>query len=267
MSRPIIACVCLLVIVLSAMAGCVSVDDNIKEDFKGSYDAPPGTVLTVLSINGYVEIESIVGDAIKLDAIKVSNKGQDGMDRIHIDVTETTDLVTITARIEGNQGSLGVRMKLQVPAGVHVTDVETSNGRIELRGTTGNSTLETINGDVWVQDVNGFVKVSTDNADITVKNTDGIRDLKTSNGLIDAEIQALAGDTKVETANGPITLHINDGLDVHMTASTSNRDITVHDDLVTDTDGSATELDGTLGTGAIKLMIDTDNGDIDLYKL
>ena len=267
MSRHAIASVCLSLIVLAVLAGCITTDENVKEDFKGSYDAPQGTVLTVESINGYVEIESIEGEAIILDAIKASGKGQDGLDRIHIDVTETTDLVTIKARIEGNTDSLGVRMKLQVPSGVHVTEVETSNGRIELRGTTGNTTLETENGDVDVQGVDGFVKVTTSNGDIIVKDTDGILDLKTSNGPIDAEIKALAGDTKVETSNGPVTLHIDDGLDVHITASTSNRDITVHDDLVTDTDGSDQGLDGILGTGAIKLMIDTDNGDVDLYKL
>ena len=267
MSRTAIASVCLSLIVLSVLSGCISTDDNVKEDFKGSYEASTGTELTVESINGYVEIESIEGAAIILDAIKVSNKGQDGLDRIHIDVTEAVDKVTIKAWIEGNTGSLGVRMKLQVPSGVHVTDVETSNGRIELRGTTGNTTLETSNGDVEVQNVDGFVKVTTSNAGITVRDTEGIRNLKTSNGPIDADVKALAGDTKVETSNGPITLHINDGLDVHITASTSNRDITVHDDLVTDTDGSDQDLDGILGTGTIKLKIDTDNGDIDLYKL
>ncbi len=267
MSRTAIASVCLSLIVLSVLSGCITTDNNVKEDFEGSYDASPGTELTVESINGYVEIESIVGDAIKLDAIKVSNKGQDGLDRIHIDVTEAADKVTIKVRIEGNQGSLGVRMKLQVPSGVLVTDVETSNGRIILRGTTGNTTLDTSNGEIEVQGVHGFVKVTTSNSGITVRDTDGILDLKTSNGPIDADVKALAGDTKVETSNGPVTLHIDDGLDIHITASTSNRDITVHDDLVTDTDGSDQGLDGILGTGAIKLMIDTDNGDVDLYKL
>jgi len=267
MSRKAIACVCFLLIVIPVLTGCITTDDNVKEDFDGSYEAPTGTVLTIESINGYVEIVNIAGGSIKLDAIKVSNKGQDGLDRIHIDVTEETDLVTIKARIEGNQGSLGVRMKLQVPSGVHVTDVETSNGRIELHGTTGNTTLKTSNGEVDVQNVNGFVKITTSNADILVKNTDGIRDLKTSNNPIDVEVKALAGDTKVETSNGDIVLHINDALDVQIKASTSNGDATVHDDLVTDTDDSGQKIEGTLGAGTHKLTIDTDNADVDLYKL
>jgi DUF4097 and DUF4098 domain-containing protein YvlB len=253
--------------ILSALAGCLSTDDNVTEDFNGSYDAPPGTVLTVESINGYVEIEATVGGSIVLDATKHSGKGEEGLDRIHIDVTEEPGHVTIKARIEGNQDNLGVRMKLKVPAGVHVDDVETSNGRIELRGTVGNTTLKSSNGEVEVQNVDGFVKVTTSNSGISVSSTDGILDLKTSNGPIEAEIDALAGDTDVETSNGPITLHINEDLDVHITVSTSNGDVTVHDDLVTDTDSSDQRLDGTLGTGAISLRIDTDNADVDIHKL
>ncbi len=253
--------------VLSVLSGCISTDDNIKEDFSGSYDASPGTVLTVESINGYIEIESIEGTAIVLDAIKSSNLGQSGLDRIHIDVTEGPDLVTIKARIEGRLGSLGVRMTLQVPSGVLVTSVETSNARIELRDTIGNTTMETSNGEVEVQGVDGFVKVTTSNSGIKVMDTDGIRDLKTSNGPIEADVKALAGDTDVETSNGPITLHINEGLDVHITATTSNGDATVHDGLVTDTDGSDQKVDGILGSGALELIVDTDNADLDLYKL
>jgi hypothetical protein len=256
------------VVLLSvAFAGCLDSDDWVTEDFDGEYDAADGTVLTVDNLNGKVEITGWNGDKVVLHAVKRSNRGQDALDDVEIKVTESTGEIIIETEYDSTDHRASVNMEIKVPANVLVDDVKTSNGAIDLEGTTGNTTLKTSNGAISVRNVEGFVKASSSNGAITIKDTTGVWDVETSNGEIDVEVAGIDGVTEISSSNGKVTVHIDESIDADLDISSSNGNVDIHDLTIDDMSATDQHVTGKLGAGGVSLEISTSNGDVDVYKL
>ena len=148
------------------------------------------------------------------------------------------------------------------------TEVETSNGKIAIENVTGNIKAETSNGAIEIEDVKGFVTANTSNGAIDVEGVGGVVELETSNGAIEAEVPAI-GDNglRVRTNNGKIELYLASDLNVDIEAKTSNNDIELDEIEVVAQEISRNRLRGKIGAGGKKVSIKTSNGGITLRKL
>jgi hypothetical protein len=288
---------------------------KFHREIKKTYDAKPGMKLSVSGRNGKIEIEKWDKDQVEIFATVGSNKSMEELDKIDIDISVDENIV-IETRYPGykskkkgeksydeedfsfwdliktiiSSGVVGsgvsVDYEIKVPEYVVVSNVNTTNGEIDLEGTKGPSKLSTTNGKIEVENVEGDIKAhstngkieiekakgivtaSTTNGKIEVK-SEGIKNLTTTNGGIEAEIKKLEKeDINIRTTNGSITIALPASLNSVLELSTTNGGI--------DLDGITLEviaqhknkyIKGTMGKGGPKINASTTNGSIKIGKL
>lgn len=264
-----------LVLMLAITAGCIGTDEY-TEEFDGEYDATEDTVLTVKNRNGDITVTRYSGDKVDLHVDMRSSVSQERLDQIDIDVTEEAGNIDIETKFSGTREQPGVHMTIKVPNGVHVRTLDTSNGDItaEIDGLQGVVDMKSSNGfiDVTVvTDMDYDIGLATSNGEIKATLESDINanlTLATSNKGIEIIVEAdLNANITAGTANGDIVMRIGHDQNADFTASTSNGDVTFHEFTITFTVNEQTRKEGTLGTGGNKITLDTDNADIDLYKL
>jgi len=263
-----------IVMLLAITAGCVETD-TVTDTFDGEYDATEDTELTVKNKNGDITITRYAGDIVDLHVLMVSRVSQDRLDQLEIVVTEEAGNIDIETTFSGNRDHPGVDMTIKVPNGVHVKKLETSNGDVTtaIDGTEGAVAVISSNGliDVTViGDMDHPLTLETSNGDIkAILEGDVNADLTldTSNKNIELTVKAdLNASITAETSNGDIVMRIGQDPNADFKATTSNGDVTLHELTVTYTVNDPTHKEGTLGTGGPMITLDSDNGDIDLYK-
>ena len=264
-----------LVMLLAITAGCVSTD-RWTDEFDGEYDVTEDTVLTVKNRNGDITVTRYNGDKVDLHVDMRSSVSQDRLDQVDIDVKEEAGNIDIETKFSGTREHPGVHMTIKVPNGVHVRTLDTSNGDITatIDGRDGPVNLESSNGliDVTVvNDMNSEVGLTTSNGAIKVTLEADINadlTLATSNKEIEIIVEAdLNSNITAGTSNSDIVMRIGHDQNANFTTSTSNGDVTFHEFTITFTVNEQTHKEGTLGTGGNKVALDTDNGDIDVFKL
>lgn len=285
-----------------------------EKEFRKTYEAKPGTKLTVSNRNGKIEIEKWNRDEIEVFAKIGSNKSMEELDKIDIDISVDGNIVIetrypgyaskkkeekshdeknfsfwdaikkIISECGGSKASVDYEIK--VPVYVFVSKANTTNGKIDLKGTRGPSELSTTNGKIEVENVegnieahstngkieiknaNGFVSARTTNGKIEVK-SEGIKDLSTTNGSIEAEIKKLEKeDIKITTTNGSIKLGLATTLDAIIELHTTNGGIDLNDITLEVTSIHKNKyIKGKMGKGGPKINASTTNGSIKIRKL
>lgn len=264
----------LALILVMGFSGCIgqfepetTPEEYTTEEFRNTYEVESGTKLEVDNINGAITVTSWDNDQVEVYALMKTQYGQSELDKVSIEVSTGTKIVVKTKHPTLGTARVSVEYEIKVPAEVTVERLETTNGVIVLKGTTGDTTLHSSNGGITVKDVDGSVKASTSNGFIEIEDTTGVREVTTSNGWVKVEIPALSNDLDIATTNGAVTAYVAADLDADVVMSTTNGKVSVHDIQLTIKESSATRLEGTLGDGGYDLTIETSNGNIDLYKL
>lgn len=205
--------------------------------------------------------------------------------RIKYEAFQSGDDVIVTAEKTGKwwfpAGNTQADIYVTVPANTTLR-LETSNGRIEVQGTTQGGILETSNGAIVLQDVKGDFEATTSNGRVEIDDIEGKASVKTSNGRV--TIREAKGTFNVKTSNKPISfsgemtpggsnrLVTSNGRveveftgtpSIHLDASTSNEKVKCAlPILATKTDSD--HLIGTIGGGEADLYIETSNGDVNI---
>lgn len=264
----------LSLILVMGFSGCIgqfepetTPGEYTTEEFQNTYEVESGTKLEVDNINGAITVNSWDNDQVEVYALKKTQYGQSELDKVSIEVSIGTKIVVKTKHPTLGTARVSVEYEIKVPAEVAVERLETTNGVIVLKGTTGDTTLHSSNGGITVKDVDGSVKASTSNGFIEIEDTTGIQEVTTSNGWVKVEIPALSNDLDIATTNGAVTAYVAADLDADVVMSTTNGKVSVHDIQLTIKESSATRLEGTLGDGGYDLTIETSNGNIDLFIL
>jgi hypothetical protein len=164
-------------------------------------------------------------------------------------------------------------------------EIKTSDGSITIKDVTGNIEAKTSDGSVTIESVQGTVIADTDDAKIRLRHIEGyvsaktsdgsieiidvagVREARTSDGSILAEIRAIQEDVHVKTSDGSITLYLSPDLDAEVDMKTSNGKISIHELNIAASKFSNTKLEGKLGDGGHRLMVETSDSNIDVYKL
>jgi DUF4097 and DUF4098 domain-containing protein YvlB len=191
------------------------------EIFEQRYDVEAGASLELKNKNGGVTISQWDEPQVRVYAVKKAKRGGK-LSKVRIDV-ELGKTVRVETVYLTPHPRVSVDYDVQVPAGLLVAAVESSNGAVRLEQVEGVSRIETSNGKLFLQHVSGENPLAkTRNAAIQIEDVTGDVEAKTSNGKVD--IQRVAGNVDVETSNGMIRVSSVEGM---VGGKTSNGKIVV----------------------------------------
>ena len=272
---------------LGGLSGCIAIaaDRNAEETVTETVDPEGVDAVTVTTDVTDATVRGEDRADVHVEAVKRA-PGEDGLDKLSLDVERSGGTVDVTARrSDDDLIRLGpgptMDVTVTVPEGVSVARTTTNTGDAELRAVDGPATVRTDTGDVYatdvrgdltarsdtgdqeLSDVDGAVSARTDTGSVTVRRAATVDELRTDTGDVDGAIPSLTGDAEIQTDTGDVSLTLSRSLDAGVTASTNTGEITAggFDDPETATE---TTFVAELGDGTHTLRITTDTGDVRL---
>jgi DUF4097 and DUF4098 domain-containing protein YvlB len=273
-ARAIAVALALAAVALLA-AGCASGPSETRDDTLTVSGTPN---IIVKSVNGFIH-QNGGGEPGK---VRVEADLRD-TPRIEYSVRQDGDTITVEAKIKRGwvlfRTSPRVDITVTAPASAD-TDLNTSNGAVEVTGIGGTGKARTSNGSIMLRNAGGSFDSRTSNGTLLVETFEGTIYLISSNG--NAVVSGLKGEMEIHTSNGNIAasaelsprghsrlVSSNGSVDVtllgtpsaYVDARTSNG--RVRSDIPIETTSFETkEVRGKIGTGAAELTIRTSNGNV-----
>ncbi|MQG77564.1 MAG: DUF4097 domain-containing protein [SAR202 cluster bacterium] len=234
-----------------------SSSDEPIETHQNSFDVGGSPSLFVVSFNGGITIEASTDGTITVMAtIRRA-------DKVEYRIKQEGDTITVVVdRTERTTGeSPGAEIVVSVPASTRLK-LDTTNGAIVVRGTLRSGDIKTSNGRIELTDVEGTFVADTSNGLIAIRGIVGNVNLETTNGNIEFSGELTPGGRNdIRTNNGSIDIVLRGTPSVEVDATTRNG--TIKSDVPIRTSSTkSTSLQGTIGSGAADLRIDTSNGSI-----
>ncbi len=274
---------------------------NYHKEITKKFKIDKKTDLYIQNFNGNIVIKPSQSDSLIIKA-SIFAKKEKNLDKIKVDVKIKNHEIKIKSKKENQLINGGINLTINCPRNVLLQDINTSNGDITIKKSSGNLNAISSNGDIEIEDFNGNVKALTSNGNITARFISGEADLITSNGTIDAnsikkavtarssngkinlknisivsdvhtsnssiriDAKNFMDNTEIVSSNGKITILLPTNLDLTLKAESSNGEITVNDIPFKNTYHGSTKFKGILGSGKIRLTVRTSNSDIILKK-
>ncbi len=184
------------------------------ETFEEAYKIDSGAVFEIRNRDGKIRIEGWDGDEVMVRAIKKARWGGK-LDNVKIQVLPGERFSIETIHLINNP-KVSVSFDVRVPIDVKVEHANTSNGKIAIMKTHGDTNVESSNGKIEINDVVGNISASTSHGAISINQVKGFVSAETSNGAINVE--GVEGVVLLETSNGAIDAEVpaigNNGLSV-----------------------------------------------------
>lgn len=251
----------------TATAGCLGsvFGTTVTESFENSYDVTDETVLAVRNRNGSITVRDTDNDRLTVAGEKRA-RSEETLEEMSVDVTTGEQF---SVGVSFGSGSAfeqrRVDLTIDVPNGVTVDQLETSNGTVTAEGVTGDVSATTSNGAVTMTDVRGYVDCDTSNGNVRVRGATGIDSARTSNGTIDVELLAMRGDVTCRSSNGGVTVRVGPDVSAGFRLSTTNGRVRIENLDHTSSTSRRGRLDGRLrGASDPTLTAETTNGDVRL---
>ncbi|MCF7912790.1 MAG: DUF4097 domain-containing protein [Candidatus Cloacimonetes bacterium] len=241
--------------------------DHTRE-VEQSFPAAAINRLSIDNFNGSVKIKGTKSD-VMLVYVLISADSEAELDNVKIEFKEGSNFIIRTKSLT-EQPRCSIRYEIELPAGIALADVNTSNGGINITGCGGEADIRTSNGSIDIEDYQGNLQLNTSNGSVEVISISGDVDIRTNNGKIEAEnvsgivlaktsnakieIENCPDIRKAETANGKIMLEIS-SLSENLVVSTSNADIALIISTAVNCDIQARTSNGRIRLQDIKLDI------------
>jgi hypothetical protein len=306
--RALIPAACVSLAALS-LSGC-GFDNYAKAEkaFMETADHVPASRLVVDSRNGSIEVVAVADrtDVSITGMVYCRGSSQAEADErlaaTKIRVTREADQTLVVKPIfpDPVRGGDGARFVIEVPdaTGAEIDTsngkvivrglagdlmIDTSNGRVDVSDHDGPAHMDTSNGTVTVTDVRGRVFIDTSNASVRVNGADGpvtvdtsnasvrVTDadgpvrVDTSNGSIEVTLAAEhVGPLDLDTSNASIRVAVGRGFEGRVNFKTSNASISVQDPLgrISSTSLKRSRGNIVVGQGGESSRVDTSNGRI-----
>jgi len=240
-----------------SVSSITAVYADVEETIEKSFDVSEQATLRLANVNGAVEIQGWNKDEIKVIAI-VSAETQEGIDRINVDISENSNGVRVETEHE-KQSSWGrnshsgkVDYTVMVPFGASLANIEL------------------VNGSLVIDKVQGEIKADTVNGSINVKGIADDIELNSVNGSIKATYQQIdknIDDIELTTVNGSIKLFMPEDLNATIDAETMHGSIKTAFGLSSEKKTfSGRSLSGSVGSGDIRINLESVNGSIKVMK-
>lgn len=281
------------------LSGCMEVIPTpFTETFEKEYSIEGVSSLEVYNFNGSVTIRIWDKDTVKVFYTKKATFSKSDLNNVRITVEKGKTLLVKSEKLTANP-QVSITYEISIPKNLEISNIETSNGKINIDGTSGYAILRSSNGGITIKSHSGNVDASTSNGNIDIENVTGdvnirtsnggmtiynikgkgkfetsnggieaksvssIISARTSNGKINVELLSTQqGGADLSTSNASITCSISKKLNLDIDASTSNGKIEISNiDIVASTI-SERVLRGKLGTGGAPLSITTSNASI-----
>lgn len=208
--------------------------------------------LSVHGLNGSVAVTGTARDDVLLWYEKrgPSNADLDEV-RVHTSLTDGELAVTVN---HPARSQVSVSIELEIPRGLPLSAIRITNGSISVEGVGGNPELETKHGGITVERCDGFVDARSTNGSIEVRDAAGIDHAESTNGSLTLDIQAIRGETTIQTTTGGIDVRAGN-LDATVSIETNVGSIDAPPFEQQSTGIGHTAVNGTLGTGEHTLII------------
>lgn len=195
--------------------------------------------------------------------------------RFEIRVPRKTQVSVDTAGGSIDLASVEGVAKLQTAGGsIKLSGVEgdatasTAGGSIDVADLAGNLVAETAGGSVRVADVSGDARVETAGGSILLDRIGGRVDAETAGGSIEAGL--LPGNSRggrLATMGGGIRLRLDSAANLVLDASSGGGSVSTDLQLTNVARKSRSSLEGTLGSGGEKLVVETAGGSVRIEGL
>jgi DUF4097 and DUF4098 domain-containing protein YvlB len=240
----------LAILVLVLAAGSAAAGEH-KDYFDETYSMDETGTVGLENINGNVTIEVWDRAEVRVQAEKQASSAK-LLQELTIEVDASKSSVRIDTKYpktRGFSGKLEVEYTLTVPRDAAIDKVELVNGSMFVTGVQGGVCAESVNGKLIARDVAGSMKLST------------------VNGAIESELSRLDNVSNIEisSVNGKINLAMPSSADAFIDAQTVNGRISnefgldVHKGKYVGSD-----MRGEVGSGRIRVELETVNGGIEL---
>jgi len=254
-----------LMLALSCGSAC-TIGAETTEEFHKILTPAAGTPLTVENTNGSIMVTGWDRQEVDILAVKKTRSGRGELEKVQINITENGKIGIETEYLERN-AKVSVNYTIKVPSTVQVELVKTTNGSIELEGTSGDTIANTTNGSVTIGDADGAIESTTTNGNVKIRDASSIKRAKTTNGNIEVSFGRLTSDTEFTTTNGSVDVRFPAGMNADLELQTTNGSIHANGIKMMLNEISRRHLSGTLGSGGTKINIRTTNGSISLKEM
>ena len=170
----------------------------------------------------------------------------------------------------GKIAAMDIHYYLQVPRSTALR-LETTNGEIQISGTSRSVEANTTNGDVKITGGSGSIDAETTNGELDILGVSGDVTGRTTNGSVRAEIRSLGekGSVELETTNGNVTVTLPTAVQATVSAATTNGKVTSSFPLTVSGAMSSKSIQGTIGGSGkgAALSFATTNGNIEILKI
>jgi hypothetical protein len=264
--------ICLATLAVWLCAGCdVKVGDNggvsfdvtngrANDEWKRTYTLVKGGRLEIVSGGGPIHVKPSAGQTVEVQITREAHESTDEKARqalteeaITEEVAPDRVKVQTTRPGGGNSASFGRRRIsteyfVSIPAGLNVS-IKGENADVSLENVVGQFTLENTNGGFRARGLSGLITATT------------------VNGVIDLDMDQVAGDIKATTVNGPVRIVLPANVNATVEARTVNGIVMVDPDLpITGGERERLFVSGRLGTGGPSITLNTTNGPVSISK-
>lgn len=219
--------------------------NRYREEYRQSFDMPPGGRLAVENANGSVEIRGWEQDKIEVSGVKYAAT-QDLLKAVRIEVSVVGGVAQVrTVRPSSSRGNYGVNYSIRLPRKTSLDRIVSTNGAIRVEDVEGQGRLSTTNGAIRVSRFLGPLDADTTNGAIELYSLEGAVTARTSNGAVRGE--NIRGNMQASTSNGSIEARIAEaGPPQLMRFSTSNGAIKLTFEQIKSSDIRAGTTNGTI---------------------
>lgn len=218
-------------------------------------------------------IRVTTGDRNTIEAKVVTTRYKIGEGGIRVDERQNGNTVEIEVRYPHHNfnfefGSHRVDIIIEMPREGRV-NLRTGDGKIEIAGLKGDMDMHTGDGNVILDSVDGKLHGSTGDGSIQAKGRFDELELKTGDGHVDVRANggsSLAGNWRLETGDGSVSLEIPHDLAANVDLHTSDGHIDLEMPVSTEGKIRQNEIRGKLNGGGNLLTIRTGDGSIHLKK-
>jgi DUF4097 and DUF4098 domain-containing protein YvlB len=208
-----------------------------------------------------------------IEATVISTRYTIGEGGLQIEEHQNGDTVEINVRyphhgITFDIGNHRVDINIHMPREGKV-DLHTGDGKIEISNFKGEMNLRSGDGSQTIQAVDGKLRASTGDGHITADGRFDELDLKTGDGHVEARAgsgSTLAGEWRLETGDGNVTLEIPGDLAADVSLHTGDGHIDLDVPLMAEGKLKQNEIRGKLNGGGKLMTIHTGDGSIHLRK-
>jgi len=251
---PMLAAATLAIAVSSTACGISLIaQEQASNEWTRTYTVEEGATLEILNTNGKIAVTATDGSAIEIVAERIvkaptEEKAKAVLDAFEIRETAAADSVRIESKSPSMEFgvSRAVNYTVKVPRWANVR-------------------LETTNGDVQVNDLAGELRVEATNGRIQATGLENSARVNTTNGAISLDFSKLGEDgVECETVNGQITVALPKDASADVDARVTNGSISTGDVGLSITEESRRRVEGRLGSGGTRVLLQTVNGMIRL---